>query len=490
MVREGSQVRGIENTGLSLSASGSLIDVPRHALELSELRIYARNRSSIDRIALFLPVIVGASLTQWFGLLEVSVYIIIILAASSLHSYLCRRFISKVIDPSPEEIRRWFYIIAGTRVFYSTLFSSIAYVFWIPGAVENHIMIMTALVFTEGAITAQSTSHHAISIANLIPVGAALVIPPLQEGGALYGTLAMLMTFYILYFAKLGMKSAETSNLLISLYNTNKALVSELEEANQESQEARRQAENANHAKSAFLAKMSHEIRTPLNTILGFAEILAATDPKERTAARQTEYAASIQESGLHLMRLINDILDLSRIEAGRFELNEEKVDIRDVTSSCLRTLTVLADAKSLTLSVNSDPHLPPLWADERALRQIMFNLLSNAIKFTPENGEIRIGHHLIETGALALSVSDTGVGIAAVDIPKVMETFGQARHNLNVMQKGSGLGLPIVKGLCDVHGASFDIASTKGIGTTISITFPPARVRPPSQVSVHEDVA
>ncbi len=478
------------NTNHLSPPSGSSVDVPRHEMELSQLRAYARNRSSIDIIALWLPVIVGAALTQWFSLGKVAAYVAIIVGLSSFHSYVCRRFLSSTSVPSPKKVKQWFFWIAGTRILYSSSFSSIAYLFWIPGIVENHIVIMTALVFTAGAITAQSTTHHAISIANIIPVGIALVVPSLQEGGVTYGSLAVLMTFYILYFAKLGMKSSETSSLLFSLYNTNKLLVSKLETANKESNDARCMAENANHAKSSFLAKMSHEIRTPLNAILGFSEILANTDLDESTAQRHAEYAGNIQESGQHLLRLINDILDLSRIEAGRFQLEEEKVDIRNVVADCFRTLRVMAENKSITPHIDNDPHLPPLWADERALRQIMFNLLSNAIKFTPQNGEIFIKTQLDGAGALHLLVSDTGVGIAAADIPKVMETFGQVNHNLHVMQKGSGLGLPIVKGLCDVHGASFDISSTERVGTTVSIVFPESRVRPSPQAPLHEDVA
>ncbi len=490
MVREDLEMENKGNTDLPIDTLISTIDVPQHAIELSQLRAYARNRSSIDIIALWLPVIVGAALTQWFSLFKVLTYVLIIIALSSLHSLICRRFLVTATAPSPKKVKQWFLWIAGTRILYSCSFSSLAYLFWIPGAVENHIVIMTALVFTAGAITAQSTTHQAISIANLIPVGAALVIPALQEGGVIYASLAVLMTFYILYFTKLGMKSAETSNLLFTLYNTNNSLVSKLEIANKEANSARHLAENSNDAKSAFLAKMSHEIRTPLNAILGFSEILANANLNESMAKKHAEYAGNIQESGKHLLRLINDILDLSRIEAGRFQLNEEKVDLKDIISDCLRTLRVLADNKCISLHINSDPQLPPLWADERALRQILFNLLSNAIKFTPQDGEIHIGAFLDETGALGLSVSDTGVGIAAADIPKVMETFGQVQSDLHVMQKGSGLGLPIVKGLCDVHGASFDITSTEQVGTTISIVFPESRVRTSPQAPFQEDVA
>jgi two-component system cell cycle sensor histidine kinase PleC len=189
------------------------------------------------------------------------------------------------------------------------------------------------------------------------------------------------------------------------------------------------------------------------------------------------EYAGDIHDSGQHLLNLINEILDLSRIEAGRYELNEESVSLVSAAEECTHLLKMRAGSRGITIHDLYEPGLPKLWADERAVRQICLNLLSNAIKFTPQGGEIWIKAGWTASGGQYLSVRDTGPGIPEDEISVVLSSFGQGSNALKSAEQGAGLGLPIVKGLIDLHGGSFTLRSKLREGTEVLVTFPTERV-------------
>ncbi len=232
----------------------------------------------------------------------------------------------------------------------------------------------------------------------------------------------------------------------------------------------------ANRAKSEFLANMSHELRTPLNAIIGFAELMANEPLGELGHPSYKQYVADIADSGRHLLSVINDILDLSKIEAGRVELNEDDVDLRDVLDRSLRILNERIANKKLGLQVTAPAFLPPLSGDARQLKQIVLNLLSNAIKFTPEGGSIAITLRQEADGGLGLVVADSGVGIPEKALATVMLPFMQADQGLSRKFEGTGLGLPLTKAMTELHGGRIDLQSTVGIGTTVTVRFPSER--------------
>ncbi|MCB9948417.1 MAG: PAS domain S-box protein [Rhodospirillaceae bacterium] len=246
-----------------------------------------------------------------------------------------------------------------------------------------------------------------------------------------------------------------------------------LAQAREEADRARIAAETANAAKSQFLAVMSHELRTPLNSIIGFSEII-----KDRVLGPERhdtygEYAGLIHESGHHLLTLINDILDLSRIESGKVQLHFGAADLRSVIDDCQRLLSDQLVRNGLRIAVTLPDRLPTLHADERAIKQCLVNLLTNAIKFTGPGGEIRVSAREVEPEALEIAVSDTGCGIPAEALERIMRPFEQADNAYARSSGGSGIGLAVVKSLVDLHNGAVTIDSIVDVGTTVRLCLP-----------------
>jgi signal transduction histidine kinase len=243
---------------------------------------------------------------------------------------------------------------------------------------------------------------------------------------------------------------------------------------------AKEMAEYASRAKSEFLANMSHELRTPLNAILGFSEIIKSRQFGP-SSERYPDYAGHIFSSGQHLLALINDILNLSKLEAGQFVLQEEEVDLAATAEACMTLVETQARGAKIRLSMSLDYGARFIRADERRLRQILINLLSNAVKFTSEGGHVRLSSAQ-KNGGLAIAVSDTGIGMAPDDIPTALTPFGQVDSKVRRKQEGTGLGLPLARQLVELHGGTFVIESKINVGTTVTFVLPPERmIAPPA---------
>ncbi len=242
---------------------------------------------------------------------------------------------------------------------------------------------------------------------------------------------------------------------------------------------AKEHAELANRAKSEFLANMSHELRTPLNAVIGFSDMICSETFGPVGSPKYLEYVKDINGAGVHLLELINDILDLSKIEAGKVELYEEYVDASHVIRSCLTLVKERAADAGVLLEHDIASSLPALRADKRKLKQILLNLLSNAVKFTLAGGKVTIRSWFRTDDGYVFQVADTGIGIALEDIPKALAPFRQIDGDLNRKYEGTGLGLPLTKALTELHGGSLDLQSEVGVGTTVTVRFPAERIVP-----------
>jgi signal transduction histidine kinase len=236
-------------------------------------------------------------------------------------------------------------------------------------------------------------------------------------------------------------------------------------------------AKLADRTKSEFLANVSHELRTPLNAIIGFSEMMEREVFGPLGADQYKEYIHDIRKSGTCLLEIINDILDLSKIETGELELREEAIDPDSLIEKCLRVVKPHAKTGGVELSEQFDSGLPAIRADERKFKQILINLLSNAVKFTEEGGKVYVSAEIDESRGLVISVIDTGIGIAADDIPVILMPFGQADSSLARKYEGTGLGLPLTKSLIEMHGGALELESVLGTGTTVTVNFPPHRI-------------
>jgi two-component system cell cycle sensor histidine kinase PleC len=382
-----------------------------------------------------------------------------------------------------EDMRRWTRRVAAANLFFVANWASLGLWFWASGNKNsNHIMVELLLAASLTAHAANTGACRAISRPAVWLYLAVLMGIPLQglflpETFTRCAVMSLSAPLYVGFIILIIRRNSARARATIVLAQERDSLMAELVIAKLKSDRGREQAEAASRAKSQFLANMSHELRTPLNAILGFSEIISSR-LFERDTARTVEYAGLIHSSGKHLLALINDILDLAKIEAGRWQLAETELDLRYIAEDALQQVMWRAKSNNVVLENAIAPGLETVYADERAIKQILLNLLSNAAKFTPANGKITVFASRHSDGGMLLGVSDTGVGIAPEDQAKVFDSFGQGKHDVAIAEKGTGLGLAIVRGLAEAHHSQVHLESQVGKGTCVTLHLPAVRVR------------
>jgi len=446
----------------------------RPVFDYELLRQFAQNRLSGSLVILLLVVTIGLLSSLWTGALTSGVWTGGTLIIHLVIVRLCRQFLDE--PPGTTNLNSW-----RLRFIMLDLFFGMAWTFILIHPLGVDEQSGTFMLFVMLLVVAISSM-----LASSLPVAVLALTLPVTIAIALHFSLKGTLHDYILavmaltaegYFSLLAYRLYSTTLATLEARAEKDALIGELEQSKSISDEARRRAEAANIAKSRFLAQMSHELRTPLNAILGFSEVMKGEIFGTHAVPAYKDYAGDIHNSGVHLLNLINEILDLSRIEAGRYELNEEAVSLNRVVEDCHHLMKLRAGNRGLTIHELFEPDMPRLWADERAVRQICLNLLSNAIKFTPQGGEIWLKVGWTASGGQYMSIKDTGPGIPEEEIPVVLASFGQGSNSIKSAEQGAGLGLPIAKNLIDLHGGTFALKSKLSIGTEVIVTFPPGRV-------------
>lgn len=268
--------------------------------------------------------------------------------------------------------------------------------------------------------------------------------------------------------------SANKKSSLLSRYSTNLGELMSRRHAEHALRAAKIESDMANRTKSEFLANMSHELRTPLNAIIGFADLLRHFSNEGRDVAKSNEYAAHIAGAGRHLLNIISDILDISKIESGTFSLNLEEHSLRELIDSSLILVRDRAKTKGQTLEFKAASDLPVLSVDGSRMKQIFINLLSNAHKFTPEGGRIVVVAQRSSVGGATVAIADNGIGMSEEQIAVALTPFGQVQSSYSRSHEGTGLGLPIAAALVRQHGGEFHVSSQPGVGTTVVVTLPP----------------
>ena len=443
--------------------------------EYELLMMFVRNELSAAVTTPLLAVIVAMGAMFWAPPRELLLWLATVFVAKGILITLCRQFIKALREDATTPI--WRAKITAAEFFYGVTWAGVAFISPDTQGEAAHTFIFASLLVVISMRMLFASTVMPIVYAGTLPMTVAIVIRFALLDNPFYWAMAAMAVGVHIYFIWLMNGLNSTVVAMLEFRAEKDALIAELEQSKSISEEARLRAEEANLAKSRFLATMSHELRTPLNAILGFSEIMRSEILGPHNNPTYKEYANDIHQSGQHLLNLINEILDISRIEAGRYELHEVPLDLAEVIEDCHRLMRLRAENKGLKIVETFEPNLPQLWADERAVRQICLNLLSNAIKFTPTGGTVMLKIGRTGTGGQFLSVKDTGPGIPENEIPRVLRSFGQGSLAHHTAEGGTGLGLPITKGLTELHEGAFELKSKLRYGTEVIITFPRKRV-------------
>src|ERR1700736_5694823 len=445
----------------------------RPAFDRELLRQYAQTRVSASYVVMLLVASTGLLFGFSMEPLSAGAWTCGMLCIHAAIMRTCIRFLGEAPNIAPTRTWRTRFVLLD--LLYGLGWMAILIHPALSSVSDTVMMFLMLLVIAVSSMIAANLPIAAL--AATVPVTVAIALNFVLRGSFDNYVLAALAVAAEGYFALLAHRLHSTTLATLEARAEKDALIGELEQAKSISDEARHRAESANVAKSRFLAQMSHELRTPLNAILGFSEVMKSEIFGAHAVPVYKEYSADIHNSGVHLLNLINEILDLSRIEAGRYELNEEPITLVHVAEECHHLLQMRAKSRSIAIHQLYERDMPRLWADERAVRQIFLNLLSNAIKFTPPGGEIWLKVGWTASGGQYLSCKDSGPGIPEEEIPIVLASFGQGSNSIKSAEQGAGLGLPIAKSLVDLHNGTFTLKSKLRIGTEVIVTFPPERV-------------
>lgn len=376
-------------------------------------------------------------------------------------------------DDSEGDVDSWLQCFIMVQAFGSVAWGLMPWLCWEKGNALNHMFLAACVMAVIAGLVVARGSNMRMYIANLVPLSLMTALRFLMGDSLtdiVMGGLAPFVAFQLWYTGRpLVLRMGEDARLRFKVED----LARELEETRDEALRKRFEAETANASKTAFLANMSHELRTPLNAILGFSEIIAQECFGPVGSERYRDYASDIHASGAHLLSLINDLLDVAKIEAGRMDIAPHALDAARIFAIALKLIGTKAREKDQSLVIIVEDNAPQLYADERALKQILINLVSNAVKFTPVGGRIEVIGGRASNGDFLITVRDNGPGIPREKIDNIFQPFNQVDNRFDRQAGGTGLGLALVKGLVELHGGRAWIESEFGRGCSVFVSLP-----------------
>ena len=454
------------------------------------LLMFARNELTASLSIPLFAVILAVSTSFWAPLTHITIWLGAVFITKSIILILCRKL--KNMQRKEVNVKQWRLKLTIAELFYGFAWAGIAFLSSSTTDQSAHIFIFASFIAVISIRMMFASTVMPLVIAGTVPMTIAIVIHYLLFHSPFYMALAAMAVGIHVYLMFLMTGLNSTVYTMLEYRSDKDILIGHLEEAKAFSDDARKRAEEANLAKSRFLATMSHELRTPLNAILGFSEVMKSEVFGPHANPTYKDYAKDIHNSGNHLLNLINEILDLSRIEAERYELHESTCKLIDIVDDCKHLVSMRAQSKDIELELVEESELNSIWADERALRQVSLNLLSNAIKFTPPKGKVTITIGKTISDGQYVSVKDTGPGIPEEEIEKVLKPFGQGSLAYETAEGGTGLGLAICQKLIAIHDGQFSLESELRHGTTVRFEIPSKRVMqalPPLEYDPHKEV-
>ena len=439
------------------------------------LEIFLKNQMKLAPVMPLLVLFMAVTATLWVPWTTALAWAVGAIGCGLVQLVLCKVYFSR--KRSVPEQRDWIGMIAASELFQGMFWVLPLFFFWPNSDSLQNTFLVAAIIAVSVVRLLIVSNFMPVLIAGTGVMTIGVAVRCVAEGNAIYLSLAGLIITLEVFYLFVARQLQETLRDMIIFRQQKDGLIQELKAERDRADAERQKAENANRAKSSFLANMSHELRTPLNAILGFSEVLEREmfGPLSNRAYR--DYAGDINSSGRYLLGLINDILDLSRIEAGRLELREEPMMLTTALQNAQHLLGMKAAEKDTFVDIQVEPNVPKVMCDQRAVNQIAINLLTNAIKFSPPKGRVVMSVRRTTAGGVSISIKDNGPGIPRQEIDHALSAFSRGSIAAKNAIDGAGLGLPIVKGLMEMHGGMIDIISDVGQGTEVICTFPAARV-------------
>jgi two-component system, cell cycle sensor histidine kinase PleC len=415
-----------------------------------------------------------SQLTPFLGRISLgraAAVVLVVMVAVAL-AHLALRYYRRSAN-DPDTLAQWRLRLLGVSFFVSAAWGSAPWLLWDEVNNSNHVFIALMCLAIVARIVVNRANHFAFFLASFLPMGTLLFVRFMVSFQPTDLILALLVPLYgIQVFLDSNHISTRWDEEALMRFSY-EDMSRELEEARDEALRKRAEAETANASKTSFLANMSHELRTPLNAILGFSEIIARECLGPVGSLRYKEYAGDIHTSGSHLLSLINDLLDVAKIEAGRMEIEPQMIETGRALDGALKFVGARARERNQVLTISVDEAASVLFADERALKQIVINLVTNSVKFTRDGGKIDVAARRNEAGDFELTVTDNGSGVPKEKLDRIFKPFSRVDNRYDSENAGTGLGLSLVRGLAELHGGRAWMESELGKGSRVHVVFP-----------------